>query len=121
MRCCKGAFFFNRTAPKICWRSGRLILLWYFNNGNPVYASGQNLLDNQFEKYQEMRPLFELLQKEIADWDNAVEFITKKINVSITKKREFAAITIKKGKLRLGMDLKIFSKTVSGSILIFLY
>jgi predicted transport protein len=77
----------------------------YFNNGNPVYGSEQNLLDNQFEKYQEMRPLFEHLQKEISDWDNTVEFITKKTYVSIAKKREFAAINIKKGELRLGMDL----------------
>ena len=77
----------------------------YFNNGKPVYASEQNLLDNQFEKYQEMRPLFEHLQKEISKWDNSVEFITKKTYVSITKKREFAAINIKKGELRLGMDL----------------
>jgi predicted transport protein len=80
----------------------------YFNNGNPVYGSEQNLLDNQFEKYQEMRPLFEQLQKEISEWDNSVEFIIKKTYVSITKKREFAAINIKKGELRLGMDLGDF-------------
>ncbi|MCF8379198.1 MAG: DUF5655 domain-containing protein [Bacteroidales bacterium] len=77
----------------------------YFNNGNPVYGSEQNLLNNQFEKYQEMRPLFEHLQKEILAWDNSIAFITKKTYVSITKKREFAAINIKKGELRLGMDL----------------
>jgi predicted transport protein len=77
----------------------------YFNNGNPVYGSEQNLLDSQFEKYQEMRPLFEHLQKKISEWDNSVEFIIKKTYVSITKKREFAAINIKKGELRMGMDL----------------
>jgi predicted transport protein len=77
----------------------------FFNNGKPVYASEQNLLDNQFEKYQDMRPLFEHLQNEISEWDNTVEFITKKTYVSIAKKREFAAINIKKGELRLGMDL----------------
>ncbi len=77
----------------------------YFNNGKPVYASEQNLLENQFEKYHDMRPLFEHLQKKILDWDNSVEFVTKKTYVSITKKREFAAINIKKGELRLGMDL----------------
>jgi predicted transport protein len=77
----------------------------YFNNGNSVYGSEQNLLDNQFGKYQQMRPLFEHLQKEISDWDNSIVFITKKTYVSITKKREFAAINIKKGELRLGMDL----------------
>lgn len=89
----------------------------YFNNGNPVYCSEQNLLDNQFEKYQEMRPLFELLQKRISEWNNSVEFITKKTYVSITKKREFAAINIKKGELRLGLDLgdKPFDQLVEKS------
>lgn len=77
----------------------------YFNNGNPVYGSKQTLLDNQFEKYQDMRPLFDQLQKEISEWDNSIEFIAKKTYVSITKKREFAAINVKKGELRLGMDL----------------
>jgi predicted transport protein len=77
----------------------------YFNNGKPVYASEQNLLDNQFEKYQEMRPLFESLLKNVSDWDKSVDFITKKTYVSVTKKREFAAINIKNGELRVGMDL----------------
>lgn len=77
----------------------------YLNNGKPVYASAQNLLDNQFEKYQDMRPLFDNLKKAILEWDNTVKFIAKKTYVSIAKKREFAAINIKKGELRLGMDL----------------
>ena len=77
----------------------------YFNNGNPVYASEEVLLDNQFEKYQEMRPLFERLKKDILDWDDSVRVLVKKTYVSVTKKREFAAINVRKGELRLGMDL----------------
>jgi hypothetical protein len=52
-----------------------------------------------------MRPLFDKLQKSIKDWDKAAEFIVKKTYVSVTKKREFAAINIKKGELRVGLDL----------------
>lgn len=77
----------------------------YFNGGKPVYASEQNLLDSQFEKYRDMRPLFDELLKGIVNWDGTVEFVTKKTYVSITRKREFAAINIRKGELRLGLDL----------------
>jgi len=77
----------------------------YVNDGKPVYGSKKELLDNQFEKYPDMRPLFDSLQKSILRWDNSSEFIAKKTYVSVTKKREFAAINIKKGGLRLGMDL----------------
>lgn len=77
----------------------------YLNEGKPLYANEQNLLDNQFEKYPDMRPLFEHLQQKITAWNNAVSFISKKTYVSITGKREFAAVNIKKGELRLGMDL----------------
>jgi predicted transport protein len=77
----------------------------FYNNGKPVYANEQNLLENQFEKYQDMRPLFNELQKAILNWKSSVDFVTKKTYVSITQKREFAAINIKKGELRLGMDL----------------
>lgn len=77
----------------------------YFNNGKPVYASSSVLLDSQFEKYQDMRELFDLLINKITNWDSKVEVLPKKTYVSLTKKREFAAINIKKGELRLGMDL----------------
>jgi len=94
-----------KTEHKFRHMNASLLVGIYTNNGKPVYASEQNLLDNQFEKYQDMRPLFDKLQKSISEWDDTVEFITKKTYVSVTKKREFAAINIKKGELRLGMDL----------------
>ncbi|MCB0374890.1 MAG: DUF4287 domain-containing protein [Sinomicrobium sp.] len=77
----------------------------YFNDGKPVYADEQHLLDNQFEKYSAMRPLFEELKKAILSRDAAVVFVARKTYISITKKREFAAVNIKKEALRLGMDL----------------
>lgn len=85
--------------------NANLLMGIYTNDGKPVYSSEQNLLDNQFEKYQEMRPLFEELQNAILKWDSSVDFVTKRTYVSVTKKREFGAINIKKGELRLGMDL----------------
>lgn len=82
-----------------------LLMGIYANDGKPVYASEQNLLDNQFEKFQEMRPLFEEVKNAILKWDETVNCVAKKTYVSFTKKREFAALNVKKGELRLGMDL----------------
>lgn len=82
-----------------------LLIGVFMNNGKAVYASDQVLLDNQFEKFPEMRPLYETLKENLIKWDKTVEFIVKKTYISLSKKREFAAINIKKGELRLGMDL----------------
>ena len=77
----------------------------HLNGGKPVYASEANLLDNQFEKCPEMRPLFDHLLAAVLQWAPEVTFLAKKTYVSIMKKREFAAVNIRKGELRLGMDL----------------
>ncbi|RPI44411.1 MAG: DUF4287 domain-containing protein [Bacteroidetes bacterium] len=77
----------------------------YFNGGKPVYASEKDLLDNQFEGNTHMRTLYEELKQAIMNWDPATEFIIKKTYVSVCRKREFAAINIRKGEIRLGMDL----------------
>ena len=94
-----------KTEKEFAHMNASLLAGIYMNGGKPVYGSDSQLLDNQFAKYQEMRPLFEHLQKAISDWDSEAEFVVKKTYVSVTKKREFAAINIKKGELRLGMDL----------------
>jgi predicted transport protein len=62
-------------------------------------------LENQFDKYQDMRPLFKNLQNAILERDDSIDFVVRKSYVSLTKKREFAAINIKKGELRMGLDL----------------
>ena len=77
----------------------------YLNGGKPVYANEADLLANQFGKNEDMKQLFEQLQKAILKWDGTVHFVIKKTYISITKKREFAAINIKKGELRIGFDL----------------
>ncbi len=89
----------------------------YLNNGQPVYGSEDNLLENQFVKCETMKPLFEELKKAILEWDSEVQFLPKKTYVSILKKREFAAINIKPKELRFGLDLgdMPFTETVQKS------
>jgi len=75
------------------------------NGGKPVYASTDDLLENQFAKAADMRPLY----------DNFVEFIArnfpnssilpKKTYVSVLENREFGAVNIKPKELRIGLDL----------------
>ena len=77
----------------------------YLNGGKPVYASTANLLEAQFEKCEEMRPLYNKLVAYIKAYDKSANFVVKKTYVSVTKKREFAAINIKRNELRLGFDL----------------
>lgn len=82
-----------------------LLMGIYANGGKPVYANEDILLDSQFEKCADMRPLFEALKQAILDWDKEARFVAKKTYVSVTKKREFSAVNIKKGELRVGLDL----------------
>ena len=75
------------------------------NGGKPVYQSTDNLLDAQFAKAAEMKPLFntfiEFVQK---NFPNAT-VLPKKTYVSILENREFAAVNIKPKELRIGLDL----------------
>ncbi len=85
------------------------------NNGNPVYGSADELLNNQFAKAEEVRPLFdELVQRVRREFPDCI-VLPKKTYVSITGKREFAAVNIKKNELRLGLDLgdRPFDETVT--------
>jgi predicted transport protein len=77
----------------------------YLNGGKPVYGSDSALLDKQFEKYPDMRPLFDFVSDRILKSVIESEREVKKTYVSFKKKREFAAVNIKKGEIRLGMDL----------------
>ncbi len=77
----------------------------YLNNGNPVYGSQDDLLENQLANYEIWRPLFESVSKKIIAQFPNTTMIPKKTYVSFTAKREFAAINIKSKEIRLGMDL----------------
>ncbi len=77
----------------------------YVNDGKPVYAYSSDLLENQFNKKEHLRPLYDTLTEAILKRlpDTRVE--AKKIYVSLNAKREYAAIGIKSKEIRLAMDL----------------
>lgn len=77
----------------------------YLNNGKPVYGSTDDLLDNQFAKAADMRPLYESLTAFVKKHFPNSSVLPKKTYVSILEKREFAAINIKPKELRIGFDL----------------
>lgn len=75
------------------------------NGGKPVYGNTDSLLDDQFAKAADMRPLYEAFVAFIAkNFPNAT-FLPKKTYVSVLENREFGAVNIKKAELRIGLDL----------------
>lgn len=89
----------------------------YLNNGQPVYGNTDDLLDNQFAKAADMRPLYELFIAFAKKHFPGCTVLPKKTYVSVLEKREFAAINIKPKELRLGFDLgdRAFDEEVSKS------
>ena len=89
----------------------------HLNNGKPVYGSTDDLLNNQFAKAADLKPLYEAFiafaQKRFPN----STVLPKKTYVSILEKREFAAINIKPKELRIGFDLgdRGFDETVTKS------
>jgi Domain of unknown function (DUF5655)/Domain of unknown function (DUF4287) len=77
----------------------------YLNGGKPVYASTEDLLENQFAKAEGMRPLYDVFLKFVQNAFPNATVLPKKTYISILEKREFAAINIKKSELRIGFDL----------------
>lgn len=77
----------------------------YLNNGQVVYQKKGNLLESQFAKCEEMRPLFESIAERILKEFPETQLIPKKTYISFTAQREFAAINIKPKEIRLGLDL----------------
>ena len=83
----------------------QLITGIYVNNGNPVYINETALLENQFLKAPDMRPLFASISEKIISTFQGTQLIPKKTYLSFTAVREFAAINVKPNELRLGLDL----------------
>jgi len=75
------------------------------NGGKPVYASTDGLLDAQFGKNEDMRPLYDEFVAFISKNFPNASFLPKKTYVSVLENREFGAVNIKKGELRVGLDL----------------
>ncbi len=77
----------------------------HLNNGDPVYINENALLENQFLKCPDMRPLFEYISEKIISAFQGTQLIPKKTYLSFTAAREFAAVNIKPSEIRLGLDL----------------
>ncbi len=75
------------------------------NGGKPVYQSTDNLLDAQFAKAAEMKPLYETFLEFVQKHFPNSTVLPKKTYVSILENREFAAVNIKPKELRVGLDL----------------
>jgi hypothetical protein len=75
------------------------------NGGKPVYASTDDLLEGQFAKAADMRPLYDAFVGFIAKNFPAASILPKKTYVSVLDNREFGAVNIKKAELRIGLDL----------------
>ncbi|MEO8434467.1 MAG: DUF5655 domain-containing protein [Pyrinomonadaceae bacterium] len=89
----------------------------YQNAGKPVYGSTAELLDNQFARAADIRPLYESLTAFVKKHFPNSTVLPKKTYVSLLEKREFAAINIKPTELRIGLDLgaHAFDETVTKS------
>jgi len=75
------------------------------NGGKLVYQSTDILLNDQFAKAADMRPLYDAFVAFISkNFPNAT-FLPKKTYVSVLENREFGAVNIKKAELRIGLDL----------------
>lgn len=77
----------------------------HVNGGKPVYADTGDLLEAQFAKAADMRPLYETFLEFIRKNFPNSSVLPKKTYVSILENREFAAINIKPKELRIGLDL----------------
>jgi len=75
------------------------------NGGKPVYQSTDNLLDAQFAKAADMRPLYDEFIEFVTTHFPTSSVLPKKTYVSVLDNREFAAINIKPKELRIGLDL----------------
>lgn len=78
----------------------------YVNGGKPVYADSGDLLENQFNKKEHLRPLYSALMEAILKRLPNTRIEAKKTYVSLNAKREFAAVGIKSKEIRLAMDLE---------------
>lgn len=75
------------------------------NGGKPVYASTDDLLENQFTKAPDMRPLYDSFIAFVAKHFPNASILPKKTYVSVLENREFGAINIKPKEMRIGLDL----------------
>jgi len=106
-----------KTKHKFQHMHAALLAGIHANAGKPVYANTDDLLDNQFAKAGEMRPLYAAFIAFVAKNFPTASLLPKKTYVSVLDNREFGAINIKPKELRIGFDLgdKPFDEIMSKS------
>ncbi len=77
----------------------------YFNDRKPVYADQEGLLNKQFEKKEELRPLYDELETWIKEQNPEVKFGICKGYVSLLAKKQCAVIVVRKDGVWLGLAL----------------
>lgn len=78
---------------------------------------GDELINNQYRKGKEhLRPILDALQKHIATFGEDVEFVPKKANVSVKRKKQFALIQAST-KTRMDIGLKLKNKDLTDRLL----
>lgn len=77
----------------------------YTNGGKAIYANDDVLIDGLFEKKENLRPIYQTLEKAIKQEIKEAKFTPRKGYMSIHHEREFAVVAVKSGELRLGLDL----------------
>jgi hypothetical protein len=96
---------FLKEKHKMNHMQASLLAGLFLNNGKPVYQNELSLLDNQFAKCEDMRPIYNEVAEKILKWYPDAQLIIKKTYLSFTTVREFAAINVKPKEIRLGVDL----------------
>lgn len=75
------------------------------NDGKAIYANDDALIDGLFEKKENLRPVYQALEKAIKQEIKEAKFTPRKGYMSIHHEREFAVVAVKSSELRLGLDL----------------
>ena len=83
----------------------QFIIGMYGNNGQPVYVDENILLENKVTKCADVRPFLDTISAKILSHFPGTKLIPKKTYLSFTAVKEFVAINVKPGEIRLGMDL----------------
>lgn len=77
----------------------------FLNNGKPVYANQDGLLDSHFAKAPGMRAVFDAIASKVMSGFQGTQVIPKKTYLSFTAVREFIAVNVKPAEVRVGLDL----------------
>jgi dsRNA-specific ribonuclease len=78
----------------------------YLNGGKAAFANTDDLLNKQLSGKEHLKPLYEKLIQFVQSALKETQVIPKVTYISLTGKKEFAAINFKKDEIRLGMALK---------------